>query len=240
MAQPRSLLGSLRSRILHEDRDLLVIDKPAGLLASPIKRSRVQNARDLLNVYLSPRHQEARVVHRLDRYTSGVLVFAKTRASQTHLVEQFKAHTPRRCYWALVRGHMDASESELRHYLHLTTRGFRQVVAKNAKEKGTLAIARYRLLERMPEVSLLEVELVTGLKNQIRVQLWACGHPVVGDRHYASSEKEETAIDRQALHSRKLGFLHPRTGLLVEFTAPLPSDFVRLIEKYRGRKSSRP
>jgi 23S rRNA pseudouridine1911/1915/1917 synthase len=217
---------------------LLVFDKPAGLLATPIKGSRQENARDLLNAYLSRKHQEARTVHRIDRYTSGVLLFAKTRAAQAKLVEQFKAHSPRRCYWALARGHMRAPEGELRHYLRLIPRGFRQVVTRNAGEEGTLAISRYRLLERMPGVSLLEVELVTGLKNQIRVQLQACGHPVVGDRHYAPSEMEETEIDRQALHARMLGFLHPRTGRPVEFTAPLPPDFSRLIEKYRALDTS--
>jgi 23S rRNA pseudouridine1911/1915/1917 synthase len=229
---------SIRRCILHEDRDLLAIDKPAGLLSVPIPGSRVPNALDLLNAYLRPGRGEARIVNRIDRYTSGVLVFAKNPGSQARLIRQFRAHTPSRVYWALVRGHMDLPEGELQHDLRLVLRGFRQVVAGKGTEKATRAVARYRVLERLPETSLVEVRLVTGLKNQIRVQLCACGHPVVGDRHYAPAEEGETLIDRQALHSRSLGLLHPGTGRPVEFTAPPPADFARLLERLREGKSS--
>ena len=214
--------------IVFEDKDLLIVNKPAGLLAVPIPGSRVKNLRDLLNDFLRSRKQKAIIVHRIDRYTSGLMVFAKNQPAHAHLVKQFLAHTPTRIYLALVRGRMESPEGELRHYLKLTTHGFRQVVVASEKQGGTLAITRYRVLKELHEASLLEVQLITGLKNQIRVQLTAAGHPIIGDRHYAPEEKKEKAIDHQALHAYRLGFVHPRTGEYVEFTAEPPADFLRV------------
>ncbi len=214
-----------------------MVNKPAGLLAVPIPRSKVQNMRDLLNEYLLRRKQKAIIVHRIDRYTSGLMVFAKNQRVHAHLVRQFLAHTPHRIYLTMVRGVPEAEEGELRHYLRLTRHGFRQVVVEGEEQGGTLAITRYRLLARLKEVSLLEVQLVTGLKNQIRVQFWAAGHPILGDRHYDPAELREKAIDRQALHAFRLGFTHPGSGKYVAFQAPIPEDFRRLWKKYGGNLS---
>ncbi len=216
--------------IVFEDKELIVVNKPAGMLAVPIPGSRVKNLRDLLNELLRSRKQKAIIVHRIDRYTSGLMVFAKNQPAHAHLVKQFLSHTPTRIYLALVRGKVAPQEGELRHYLKLTTHGFRQVVVRDEKAGGTLAITRYRVVEEFPNATLLEVQLVTGLKNQIRVQLAAAGHPIIGDRHYVPSEKEEKNIDHQALHAYRLGFVHPRTGKYVEFTAEPPEDFRQLVE----------
>lgn len=225
--------------ILFEDPELIVLDKPAGLLAVPIPGSRARNLKALVDTYLATAKQKAEVVHRIDRYTSGVMVFAKNREARRALIEQFRALTPQRIYWALVRGHVEPAEGEMRHLLKLTSRGFRQEVVNGRHQGGTPAVARYRVLELLSGVTLLEVRLVTGLKNQIRVQLCASGHPLVGDRHYAASEKEEKAINRQALHARSLGFLHPRTHQFVTFEAPLAPDFERLLRTFRRAKTGR-
>jgi len=218
--------------ILFQDRDLLVLDKPAGLLAVPIPGSRAVNLKDLVDGHLAPFEQRAGVVHRIDRYTSGVMVFARNPEARASLVEQFRGLTPERVYWALVRGRVDPAEGELRHALKLTPHGFRQVVVDARDPEGKEAVTRYRVLESLAGVTLLEVRLVTGLKNQIRVQLCAAGHPLVGDRHYAPAEKAEPGIDRQALHARSLAFRHPRTGERVRFEAPLPPDLQRLLRAY--------
>jgi len=232
----REIFRLRKESIIYEDRDLIVVNKPAGLLAVPIRGSHVQNMRDMLNEYLFRKRQKAIIVHRIDRYTSGLMVFAKNQLAHANLVKQFLAHTPHRIYLALVRGHPEPEEGELRHYLKLTTHGFRQVVVSGEQEGGTLAVTRYRIMERFPGEALLEVYLETGLKNQIRVQLAAAGHPIVGDRHYTPAEKSEQSIDRQALHAHRLGFIHPGTGKYVEFTTEPPDDFARLLEKYRQRR----
>jgi 23S rRNA pseudouridine1911/1915/1917 synthase len=225
--------------ILFEDRDLVVLDKPAGLLAVPIPGSRARNLKELVDEYLAPSKQKAFVVHRIDRYTSGVIVFAKNREARSVLIRQFRSLTPQRIYWALVRGIVSPAEGELRHVLKLTARGFRQEVVSGRDRGGTPAVSRYRVLEYLAGVTLLEVQLLTGLKNQIRVQLCASGHPVVGDRHYAASEKEEKGIGRQALHARSLGFRHPRTQRFVNFEAPPAPDFERLLRTHGRTKSGR-
>lgn len=224
-------------QIVYEDKDLIIIAKQAGLLSVPIPKSRAKNVRDLLNEYMRSQKQKAIIVHRIDRFTSGLMVFAKNKQTHTHLVRQFLAHTPRRIYLTVVRGHPKPAEDELRHYLKLTKRGFRQIAVRNEKEGGSLAVTRYRVIEYLPDAALLEVELETGLKNQIRVQLAEAGYPIVGDRHYVPGEERTPGIDRQALHAYRLGFVHPRTGKYVEFEAEPPQDFADLVRHFRNLKA---
>lgn len=220
-------------RIIYQDSDIIVIDKPSGLLAVPIPRSHAKNARDLLNDYLIPQKQKAIIVHRIDRYTSGLMVFAKNKKSHAFLVKQFLAHTPKRTYLAIVRGQPKNKEGELRHYLKLTKAGFRQQIVPGEQEGGTLAVTRYKVLNYFANAALLEIQLDTGLKNQIRVQLTAIGHPIVGDRHYVRAEVKEKLINHQALHAYRLGFIHPRKGKFVEFETPIPDDFLKLLKSFQ-------
>lgn len=218
-------------RIVHEDADVVVVDKKAGLLTVPIPGSRARNLKDLLDRYLQGRTGRALQVHRIDRYTSGLVVFAKTPRARELLVAQFRERTPERLYLAIVRGAVAQEAGALRHRLELTTHGFRQrVVARG----GTEAVTHYRVLERLRGVTLLEVRLETGLKNQIRVQLQAAGHPLVGDRHYEATEAQEARLARQALHAWRLGFTHPGTGRSVRYEAPLAADMERLLAALRG------
>ncbi len=224
-------------RIVFEDTHLLVVDKPAGLLTVPIPGKRSRNLKELLDRYLTSQKRRARAVHRIDRYTSGLVVFAKGYRAWEGLVEQFRAHTPERVYLAVVRGTVEPPEGTLRHRLELTRDGFRQRVVERG---GTPAVTHYRVLERFRGATLLELRLETGLKNQIRVQLRAAGHPLVGDRHYSVEEAAETRLGRQALHAWRLGFVHPVTGRPVRFEAPVPSDLERLLGRLRkeGSKAS--
>ncbi|OGL46380.1 MAG: hypothetical protein A2161_02995, partial [Candidatus Schekmanbacteria bacterium RBG_13_48_7] len=211
--------------IIFEDSDLLIVSKPAGLLSVPIKSSKAVNLKDQLNRYLASRKQKAFIVHRIDRYTSGLMVFAKNIRARTHLVNQFLAHKPKRIYLALVRGCMSPPKGKLQHYLKLIKSGFRQVVVKGESQGGQLAVTHYEVLKSNKKYSLVKIQLETGLKNQIRVQFAAAGHPVIGDRHYTPDEKTEPLIQRQALHAYRLGFIHPVTLKQVVFKANPPFDF---------------
>jgi 23S rRNA pseudouridine1911/1915/1917 synthase len=217
-------------RIVHEDGDIVVVDKEAGLLTVPIPKSKARNLKDLLDRYLTRRHARALQVHRIDRWTSGLVVFACHREAREHLVEQFRAHTPERLYLALVRGHVQEPSGTLRHRMRLTREGFRQKIVESG---GTEAVTHYRVREHLDGVTLVEARLETGLKNQIRVQFQAMGHPLMGDRHYEEAEKEERLLHRQALHAWRLSFVHPRTERSASYEADLAPDLRTLVQRLR-------
>jgi 23S rRNA pseudouridine1911/1915/1917 synthase len=216
---------------VFEDTQLLVADKDPGILTVPLPERRSPNLKELLDDYLASQKREALPVHRIDRYTSGLVVFAKNRKAWENLVAQFRARSPERVYLALVRGQVVQDAGTLRHLLELTTDGFRQKVARQG---GTEAVTHFRVLERFPGATLLEVRLESGLKNQIRVQFRAYGHPLVGDRHYAPQEASEVALKRQALHAWKLSFLHPYTRKVLSFEVPPASDLQHLLNGLRA------
>lgn len=222
--------------IIHQDKDIIVVDKPAGLLAVPIPDSNAKNLFDLVAEYLAKHGVRVGTVHRIDRYTSGLMVFAKNEKAYHHLVNQFKNHTPERCYLAIVRGVMENDGAELQHHLKLIKEGFRNIVVDPDEEGATPARLTYKVKERFPDTTLVEVLLDTGLKNQIRVQFEEVGHQLVGDQHYAPEEESEPLISRQALHAWRIGFEHPRTGKDVQYEAKIPPDMMRLIDHYRFRR----
>lgn len=226
--------------IIHEDEHVVVVDKPAGMLSVPIAESSVTNMLDLVKEHVGDTGGTmVRSVHRIDRYTSGLMVFAKTPSANAHLFEQFKNHRPKRTYLAMVRGLVQAGEGELNHHLKLIKEGFRNIVVDPDEAGATPARLTYRVKEYLADATLVEVELDTGLKNQIRVQFEAEGHPLVGDRHYAPEEKMEGLVHRQALHAWKLSFIHPGTNRPVSYIADLPADLLRLIDRYRWKKELR-
>lgn len=216
-------------RVVFEDAHLIVADKSPGFLTVPIPGSKSKNLKDMLDEYLDSKKQRAITVHRIDRFTSGLVVFAKNEKARDNLVAQFKAREPERVYFAIVRGH-PPEEGSLRHNLMLGKAGFRQFAVRSG---GTQAVTHYRVLERVGGLSCLEVRLETGLKNQIRVQFMEAGFPLVGDRHYEPKESLEKLLDRQALHSWKLSFRHPHSGRQISFEAPLAPDMERMLAKFR-------
>lgn len=228
-----TLHARARAEILYEDAQVIAVNKPAGILTVPIPGMKSPNLQDALNLYLEPQKRRAQTVHRIDRYTSGVVLFAKSARARTRLMAQFRNHEPARIYLALLRGTPDPSEGELVHHMKRIKDGFRNVIVPEEDPDGTRARLLYRVVQRFKNTSLVEVALDTGLKNQIRVQFAEIGHPTVGDRHYASDEQEEKLIDRQALHASRLEFHHPSTGAVVGLQADMPKDFKRLIVYYR-------
>jgi len=216
--------------ILHEDADLLVIDKPAGLVVHPgsgnwdgtMLNALLHHAPAVGNL---PR---AGIVHRLDKDTSGLLVVAKTEPAQASLVRQLQARTVKRTYFALARGQVlkpgkvDAPIG--RHPVHRT----KMAVVPGGKP----AVTHYIVRERFPAHTLLECQLETGRTHQIRVHLASIGHPLEGDAVYAG--KGAKVFTRQALHAWKLAFVHPGTGEPVAFESKMPPDFSALLESLRA------
>ena len=212
--------------VLHEDDELLVIDKPAGLVVHPGSGNW---SGTMLNALLhhAPHTGDlprAGIVHRLDKDTSGLLVVAKTEAAQTALVRQLQARTVKRTYLALVRGKLSAGgtvDAPIgRHPVQRT----RMAVVLG----GTPAITHYRVRRRFAAHTLLECDLETGRTHQIRVHLASIGHPLEGDPVYAG--KVRGTFRRQALHAWKLAFVHPKSGEPVSFESPMPADLEALLE----------
>jgi 23S rRNA pseudouridine1911/1915/1917 synthase len=207
--------------ILHEDVDVIVVFKANGLLTVATERERENTAQAWLNTYLGARHEERiHVVHRLDRETSGVLVFAKNFHAREQLKEQFAAHTVDRIYIAVIEGVMHPPAATIRSYLF--ERKDLRMVSVDARPDAKLAITHYRTVKTSAAYSMLEVRLETGRKNQIRAHLSEAGHPVVGDQMYGSTVNP---LGRLGLHAKLLGFAHPTTGRKMVFTAPLPKQF---------------
>src|SRR5215831_10503940 len=213
--------------VLYEDDAVIVLNKPAGLLAVPIKGSDVPSALSLLIAELKPRRQRALIVHRIDRFASGILLFAKTDRDRDALIKQFLAHTPVRQYLAVVRGRLAAQSGTLVHYFR--REGMYQQLRTARDPDAARAELRYSAERTFADATLLRVELVTSLQNQIRAQFSAMGHPLIGDRKYHRKEAEERLIDRVALHAAHLEFAHPRTGEKIKIECPPPPDFQRLV-----------
>ena len=212
-----------RVRILFEDADLVVIDKAAGLLTVPTDEMLYETAETFLNRYLGGTAEDVRVhhVHRLDRDTSGVLVFAKNTWTRDRLQELFATHDIERVYVAIVHGKLREPFGTFRSYLAEDSRLRVRTVA-NAAE-GKEAVTHYRTTASGRRYSMLEVTLETGRRNQIRVHFAEAGHPVVGDTMYGKGREDD--FGRLALHAKHLAFVHPRTGKKVSVTSDLPRAF---------------
>jgi 23S rRNA pseudouridine1911/1915/1917 synthase len=208
--------------ILHEDNDVIVVLKAHGLLTVATERERDTTAQAYLNVYLGQKKGEERiqVVHRLDRETSGVLIFAKNAYAREQLKEQFAAHTVDRIYIAVIEGRMDPEAGTFSSFLRERRDLRMESVSEHPDAK--FAVTHYRTIETNDRYSMLEVTLETGRKNQIRTHLAEAGHAIVGDRMYGSTINP---IGRLGLHAKLLGFDHPITHKHMVFTAPVPKAF---------------
>ncbi|HEY7405445.1 MAG TPA: RNA pseudouridine synthase [Candidatus Angelobacter sp.] len=207
---------------------MAAVDKPAGLAAVPVKGSDAPSAWSMLSAELRRKRQRAFVVHRIDRFTSGIMLFAKTEQDRDALVQQFLNHTPVRQYLAVVRGHPGKREGTLVHYFR--REGMFQKLTRANDPQGARAELHYSVERPLRAASLLRVTLVTGLQNQIRVQFSAIGHPVIGDRKHHPAEATERRIGRVALHAAHLEFIHPRSGERISVDCAAPPDFKSLLQ----------
>lgn len=232
---PRRQTFSRELAVVYEDDSVVAVNKPPGLLAVPAPGSNAPSALSILADHLANQRQPIFTVHRIDRFASGVLLFAKTKTDRNALVRQFLAHTPVRRYLAVVRGRLPNRQATLVH--HFRKDGMRQTLSFARDPKAARAELTYSVERSLRGASLLSITLHTGLQNQIRVQLAALGHPVVGDRKYSPAEASETRISRVALHAQYLQFSHPRTGEPVVIESEPPSDFLSLLSSLVPRGS---
>lgn len=228
--------------IVHADADVLVLDKPPGLVVHPAAGNWQGT---LLNglLHYDPalaRVPRAGIVHRLDKDTSGLMVVARTEAAQTHLVRQLQARSVSREYVAIAQGHIAAPlriEAPIGRHPRVRTR--MAVVPEH--QGGKFAATRVRPIEGLPVHTLIECQLETGRTHQIRVHLQSIGHPLEGDVTYGAKPWKQlpdwtaavAVFGRQALHARKLAFVHPVSGATLEFESPVPADFARLLTALR-------
>jgi 23S rRNA pseudouridine1911/1915/1917 synthase len=224
--------------ILFEDEALIVVNKPAGLLTVPLERKgSAPSVYDAIrDRFRSHGHWRPFVVHRIDQYTSGLVVFARDVHAQAALKEQFKRREPERIYWAVVYGRPAPPAGTWRDRVVWDPKALIQKETHPRDPHGSDAISDYRVLEAFRDASLVEVRLQTGRRNQIRLQARLRGHTLVGERRYVFGPDELRPIpfERHALHAYRLGFLHPADGRPVTFEAPPPPDFLSLLERLRS------
>ena len=224
--------------IVYQDKSIIVVNKPPGLLAVPLERQEDANSvqDELVAMMRSRGKRRPFVVHRIDRDTSGLVVFATTTEAQHRLKQQFRQREPERIYLAVVYGHPSPASGVWNDHLVWDQKVLVQKETHPKDPYGKEARARYRIVERLRDASLIEVSLVTGRRNQIRLQARLHGHTLVGESRntYGPDPLRPIAFARQALHAHRLGFRHPDTDRPVSFEAPLPADMIELIGKLRS------
>jgi len=211
--------------ILYEDRDIIVINKAAGLLSISTGRSPDRTAYSALMDYVRKGNHKSRarvfIVHRLDKDTSGVLVLARSEEAKRKLQEGWK--DTEKTYLAMVHGHPDPPEGTISSYL--IENNALNVFSTQDPALGKFSETKYKVVKRVADRALVEIELLTGRKNQIRVHLADKGWPIVGDSKYGRKDRE---AKRLALHAYKLSVNHPYSGEKIHFTAPIPGAFYRV------------
>jgi 23S rRNA pseudouridine1911/1915/1917 synthase len=246
--------------IIYEDNDLMVVNKPAGLVVHPgcgnyhgtLVNAIAWHLKD--NPKYDPNDPQVGLVHRIDKDTSGLLVVAKTPDAKTHLGLQFYNKTTKRKYNALVWGVVENNEGTIEGNIGRNPKDRMQMAVLSDPAQGKHAVTHYRVLERLGYVTLVECVLETGRTHQIRVHMKHIGHTLFNDERYGGNEilkgthfsKYKQFVNncfetcpRQALHAMTLGFVHPRTGEEMFFTSPLPEDMTNLIDKWRNYISNR-
>ena len=229
-AQPEEILLD----ILFEDEDLLIVNKPKGMVVHPAAGNYSGTLVNALLAHckgsLSGINGEIRpgIVHRIDKDTSGLLIVAKNDFAHRHLAKQIKEHSFTREYETIICGHLKAQEITIDAPIgrHKTDRKKMCVTEQNSRS----AVTHVTVLAEYPGFSYIRCRLETGRTHQIRVHLSYIGHPIVGDKVYGS-DKKDYGTEGQCLHARKIGFIHPRTGEYLEFCSPLPDYFTALLQK---------
>ncbi len=237
VATSRKTRGAARSRgyrLVLEDDDLLVVEKDPGVLTVPAPSSPGDSLVDrLLEMYRSRGFRRPRlwVVHRIDRYTSGLVLFARREAAAARLIDMFRSRLVLREYLAICHGIPRPAAARLESRLVESPRSLK-IGVTNDPRKGRLASCSYVTERALTRAALLRVTLETGVRNQIRVQLAEAGHPLVGDHTYG---ERSPLIGRVALHATRLGFSHPSTGRPVGIESRLPEDMALLLKRLRRR-----
>lgn len=225
--------------VVHKDDAIIVVEKQASLLTVRTPTGKHPDLIGLLRDMVGTRGRQSPVlpVHRLDRVVSGLVVTARTKHAQNHLIQQFKAHTVKRSYLAAVDGLVPDDAGTFESHLKSAARSLRMY--SDPDGQGQLAITHWRVLERFEEAdsTLLEVRLETGVRNQIRAHFSEAGFPLLGERKYLDREEEDyrssQGTQRIFLHAAELGFIHPEKERFMEWKAPLPPELARWRDRMR-------
>ena len=213
--------------IIYEDEDLIVINKPAGLLTIATAKEKEYTLYHFVMEYIKEKdkHNKVFIIHRLDKETSGIVVFAKNQKAKNMFQNTWEKNVIFRGYYAIVEGTLNEKEGTIKSYL--TENSEYMVYSTNNKKEGKLAITKYKVLKENKNYSLLDINILTGRKNQIRVHLMENGNVIVGDKKYGSSINP---INRMALHAYKLELIDPRNSKKISFKTPMPTVFNKLIK----------
>lgn len=212
-------------KILYEDSEIIIIDKPAGLLSIASDQEKLNTAYRQLRDYVSSTNPEERIfiVHRLDRDTSGVMMFVKNETIKHELQDSWKDTVIDRAYIAVVEGKIPETEGTIRSWLKETKT--KLMYSSSREGDGLEAITHFKVLQTNSKYSLLEIRLETGRKNQIRVHMQDIGHSIIGDKKYGSTSNP---IGRLGLHAHILAFKHPVSGQIMRFETEIPKKFTSL------------
>lgn len=214
-----------RLKLVYEDDDIIVVNKGYGLLSMGNDKVKEGTAYSIVKDYVKwvdPR-QKIFIVHRLDRDTSGLMMLAKSTEAKEKMQHNWNNMVLNRTYVAVAEGNVEEDEGVIRTYLAENSKY--EVYVTDNPDEGQLAVTRYKVLRRKNGYTLLELELDTGRKNQIRVHLKHIGHPIAGDRRYGA---KSSPIHRLALHARTLRFVHPITRREMDFSTPIPASFLKM------------
>jgi len=220
-----------RYDIVYEDEYILIVNKPPGMLVVPTPKGETNTLTDLLNQELDRCGVLANVYpcHRIDRETSGLVIYAKDKSVRRSMMDRFKRRLVKKTYVAFVHGIVRKDFDTLRGNVY-----------NQKKRKTELMITKFRVIERRRDFSIVEVKPVTGRTNQIRIHFKTLGHPLVGESVYAFRKDFKLRFKRVALHAKALAFIHPVTGKRMNFNLPLPADMANFLERCRERFETTP
>ena len=216
-----------RYKIIYEDESILVIDKPSGMLVVPTPKRETNTLTDLINRELDERGIEVNAYpcHRIDRETSGLIVYAKGRAAQKAVMEEFRKRSVKKTYIAFVNGAVKKKFDTITGSIY-----------NRNKRRQEAAITKYRVLAVRGSFSIVEVEPITGRTNQIRIHMKSIGHPLVGETVFAFRKDFDLRFKRAALHAGRIEFTHPALGRRMSFESPLADDMAGLAGKLEKEK----
>lgn len=216
-----------RVKLVYEDNDIIVVDKGYGVLSTAAGRPNDDTVYNIIKKYARGFSDKANVyvVHRLDRDTSGLMVLTRTKQARDKLIDNWNNMVVERKYIAIVEGKVAQHEGSIKSYLAENPDTF-EMYSTDDKKVGRLAVTRYRVVEQGRKFAMVELEIKTGRKNQIRVHMYDMGNPVSGDRKYGG---HPSPINRVALHATVLSFVHPTLEKVVTFNSPVPENFKKMI-----------
>ena len=214
--------------IIYEDDDILVVNKPHGLLSIATKEEKEYTLYHFVSSYLKEKNKNNKVfiIHRLDKDTSGIVIFAKNQKTKNLFQNNWDSIVRERKYYAVVNGNLENKEGTIKNYLVENDKSFMVYSTKN-KNEGKLSITDYKVLKENKDYSLLDINIKTGRKNQIRVSFKDLGNPIVGDKKYGDGK---SLIKRMALHQYKIELIDPRNNKKIIFKTEMPTSFKKLIK----------